>query len=82
LQEAVFERFRQASAFVTREHGGTGLALAREMAGLMGGTIRVESAEGEGACLEFRTPLVAASVSAPGEKRKPARQRREEAMPV
>lgn len=60
LHEAIFERFRQTSAFLTREHGGTGLglALARELAKLMGGSIRVESSPGEGAYFEFRMPLV------------------------
>jgi signal transduction histidine kinase len=59
LHEVIFERFRQASAFLTREHGGTGLglALAREIADLMGGTIRVQSAPGEGAYFEFRMHL-------------------------
>ena len=60
FQGAIFERFRQASAFVTREHGGTGLglALAKEMATLMGGAISVESEPGEGAYFEFRVPLI------------------------
>jgi signal transduction histidine kinase len=59
FQGAIFERFRQASAFVTRTHGGTGLglALAREMASLMGGTLSVESVPGEGAYFEFRMPI-------------------------
>ena len=60
FQGAIFERFRQASAFVTREHGGTGLglALAKEMSSLMNGSIRVESVPERGAYFEFRLPLV------------------------
>jgi signal transduction histidine kinase len=59
FQGAIFERFRQASDFITREHGGTGLglALARELATLMGGSIQVESVPGDGAYFELRMPL-------------------------
>jgi signal transduction histidine kinase len=58
--ETIFERFRQASVFITREHGGTGLglALAKELAHLMHGSVRVESVPGQGAYFEFRMPLV------------------------
>lgn len=67
-QALIFERFRQASDFITREHGGTGLglALAKEFAALMGGTIRVESAPGDGAYFELRVPLVSPEVPPPG----------------
>ncbi|MBC9070926.1 HAMP domain-containing protein [Thauera sp. CAU 1555] len=60
LQPVIFERFRQASSFITREHGGTGLGLAlvREVVALMGGEVRLESAPGKGAYFEFRVPLV------------------------
>lgn len=60
FQPALFERFRQASEFVTREHGGTGLglALAKEIVGLMGGTLHVESPPGAGAYFEFSLPLI------------------------
>ncbi len=54
----VFERFRQTTAFLTREHGGTGLGLAlvREFVRLMGGDVRLESVPGEGAYFEFWIP--------------------------
>jgi len=57
-QASVFERFRQATAFMTREHGGTGLGLAlvREFVRLMGGEVRLESVPGEGAYFEFWVP--------------------------
>ncbi len=57
-QEVVFERFRQASTFVTREHGGTGLGLAlvREIVRLMGGSIHLSSELGQGSYFEFAIP--------------------------
>ena len=58
FQEVVFERFRQASTFITRQHGGTGLGLAlvRENAKLMGGTISLKSELGHGSYFEFTIP--------------------------
>ena len=70
VQALVFERFRQATAFVTREHGGTGLGLAlvREFVGLMGGEVRLESVPGQGAYFEFwvpELPMTAINPAAP-----------------
>lgn len=58
VQEIVFERFRQATSFVTREHGGTGLGLAlvREFVNLMGGQLQLTSQLGHGAYFEFSIP--------------------------
>jgi signal transduction histidine kinase/ActR/RegA family two-component response regulator len=56
----IFERFRQADASTTREHGGLGLGLAitRQLVELHGGTIRAESpGEGGGAAFVVELPL-------------------------
>ena len=58
VQEVVFERFRQATSFVTRMHGGTGLGLAlvREFVKLMGGELALTSQLGQGAYFEVKIP--------------------------
>ncbi|MGD0770202.1 MAG: ATP-binding protein [Tepidisphaeraceae bacterium] len=49
--EVIFEKFRQIDGSVTRQHSGTGLGLAisRELISLLGGTIGVDSVQGQGA---------------------------------
>jgi signal transduction histidine kinase len=58
-QSVIFEKFRQLDGGVTRTHGGSGLGLAisRELAHLLGGTIGVRSALGEGAAFWVAIPL-------------------------
>jgi signal transduction histidine kinase len=58
LHELIFERFRQADARISHQHGGTGLglALARALAELMGGTLVVASAPGQGARFTLTLP--------------------------
>ena len=59
----VFERFRQERVGTTRPHGGLGLglAIAKELAELHGGTMRVESAgEGQGSTFSVTLPTAAA----------------------
>jgi signal transduction histidine kinase len=59
----VFDKFRQADSSFTRQHGGLGLglAIARHLVELHGGTIEARSAgEGRGAVFSVTLPLGAA----------------------
>jgi CheY-like chemotaxis protein/nitrogen-specific signal transduction histidine kinase len=64
----VFERFRQADATTTRQHGGLGLGLSivKHLVEQHGGTVRVESAgEGKGASFTIELPLANAQAARP-----------------
>jgi signal transduction histidine kinase/CheY-like chemotaxis protein len=57
----VFDRFTQADTSATRRHGGLGLglAIARHLVALHGGSIAAQSAgEGQGAAFTVRLPLL------------------------
>ena len=63
----VFDRFSQADSTTTRHHGGLGLglAIARHLVEIHGGTIRASSrGEGEGATFTITLPLVEAVTKA------------------
>jgi signal transduction histidine kinase/CheY-like chemotaxis protein len=63
--KALFSKFTQVDASTTRRFGGTGLGLSicRELTGLMGGELNVESVEGEGSTFFVRLPLEHVSTS-------------------
>jgi len=64
----VFDRFRQADSTSTRQHGGLGLglAIARHLIEIHGGSIEARSrGEGQGATFTVRLPLVGSVVESP-----------------
>jgi signal transduction histidine kinase/ActR/RegA family two-component response regulator len=65
----IFDRFRQADGTTTRQHGGLGLglAIARHLVELHGGTIKADSeGEGKGATFIARLPLAPQGATRPG----------------
>jgi len=58
-QEAIFHPFEQGDSSTTRKYGGTGLGLAicLQLVNLLGGTIWMDSAAGQGSTFHFVIPL-------------------------
>jgi PAS domain S-box-containing protein len=81
----VFDRFRQGDPTFAREHGGLGLglAIARQLAELHGGTLTAASAGlGEGATFTLTLPLMIVHAAAPaaGPREQPHVERQPPAM--
>lgn len=57
--QRIFDKYRQASASTSRHHGGTGLGLSitKELVTLMGGSIHITSAPGEGTVFRIEMPM-------------------------
>jgi CheY-like chemotaxis protein/anti-sigma regulatory factor (Ser/Thr protein kinase) len=58
-REAIFDSFRQVDSGLARSYSGLGLGLAlvKNLAGLMGGVVSVESCLGRGSAFTLRLPL-------------------------
>lgn len=61
VQKHIFEKFYQGDASHSTNGTGLGLALAKRITDLHGGSITVRSAPGEGSCFSVRLPVQPAS---------------------
>ncbi len=68
-QQQIFHAFQQADGSVSRKYGGTGLGLSisLQLAGRMGGDIRLTSLPGSGSCFTLYLPLKQRQAAAHGQ---------------
>ena len=61
-QELVFERFTQENMSTVRRYGGSGLGLSlvKDLVAMLGGAVRLESAQGQGSSFFVTLPVQAA----------------------
>jgi PAS domain S-box-containing protein len=62
-KEIIFDAFRQADESLSRSHGGVGLglAIAKNLSALLGGSMHMTSEKGKGSTFSFRLPAAAVS---------------------
>ncbi|GJD96683.1 PAS domain S-box protein [Methylobacterium iners] len=72
----LFQRFSQVDGSTARQFGGTGLGLSicKSLIEMMGGSIRVDSTEGEGSSFTFTLDLPVAEVAADAASPSPSAQ--------
>ncbi|EFL50092.1 multi-sensor hybrid histidine kinase [Solidesulfovibrio fructosivorans JJ]] len=83
-QETIFDSFTQIDGGLTKRQAGTGLGLAicRRLAGLMGGTISLESTPGQGSAFRLECPFDAARVEPASVADTPAGPRSDDLPPL